>query len=69
MAAAASRYTTALEKRGQPLGVGFMSVPLNGFMNDEMLINVEMLTNEFNVNGSVNIYASACGALRNDVGL
>ena len=31
-----------------------MSVPLNGFMNDEMLINVEMLTNEFNVNGNVN---------------
>ncbi len=31
-----------------------MSVPLNGFMNDEMLINVEMLTNEFNINGCVN---------------
>ncbi len=31
-----------------------MSVPLNGFMNDEMLINVEMLTNEFNINGGVN---------------
>ena len=38
-----------VEPRGQPLGVGFMSVSL-----ESMLMDGEMLTNEYNVNGCVN---------------